>query len=94
MRLQDSIDWDRTHAGQAITRLPIIRGNRQRPEQNADVALRPSLMQTPPEIVEVDAPHGGMEQEGLQGLSSGILENLTSDRCDFQAALVLPHQSN
>ena len=51
-------------------------------------------MQAPTEVVEVDAPHDGMKQEGMQGLSALIFEDQPPHRRDFQVALVLPHQPN
>ena len=58
-----------------------------------EITLRPVAVQTASEIAKIDAPQGEMEQECLQGLSSGILKDLSPDRGGFQLAFALAHQA-
>jgi hypothetical protein len=49
-------------------------------------------VQAAAKIAKIDFPQGEMEKECLQGLSSGILKDLLSDRGGLEVALALSHQ--
>src|SRR5258707_1292720 len=65
---QHTIDGNRAQTRQALTRLPVVRGNRQGPEGDAGIALRPSVTQASIKISQVEMPQRDMEQDGRKGL--------------------------
>ena len=52
----------------------------------------PFAVQAAAQIAKIDFPQGDMEQECLQGLSSGIVKDLPSGRGGLEVALALAHQ--
>src|SRR5271165_3828180 len=87
-RVQHAIDGDCAQTGKPLTRLPVVRGNRQAPEDNAGIALRPSLMEASTQIGKVKMPERGMEQDSLQRQTVRFLQHLSSCRRDFELAPV------
>src|SRR5580698_6777632 len=59
---QHTIDGDCTQTRQTLTRLPVGRGDRQRPEHYARIVLWPSMMQASTEKTEVEMPKRDTEK--------------------------------
>src|SRR5271166_5263750 len=73
--VQQSIDGDRAQTRQALTRLPVVCGDRQGPENDARIALRPSIEQPPAEVSEIEMPERDMEQQCRQCLPVRCLDH-------------------
>ena len=77
---------------QSFRRLPVVRGDRQGPEDDADIVLWPSVMQATAEIAEIEAPQRDMKENRLQSLLVGFLQKLPSGRRALEVALVPAEQ--
>jgi hypothetical protein len=90
--VQHAVDWDRAHARQALARLPVRGGDRQAPQDDAGVALRPIVQQASPQGREIETPERDVEQQRLERLLVGRLEHPPAGRGGPEEALAPAEQ--
>src|SRR5262245_10904131 len=55
--------WDRTEPRQLFRGLPVAATNRQRPERDTDILLRPRAEQASGKVAQIKPPEGDLRQQ-------------------------------